>query len=213
MYYILIKYNILITMKLIKLISIWNPKGGQGKSTLAINLAAASVELGLKPLVICQDPQGTSLLYYKSGNLPFEVIDSVPSNRPEADIVIFDHQASDWEVPNNNLIVMPLKPARDQYATYIDAYRRAELLGKRIITVVTDGQEHRASEKQTINYLKNKGAYVIASSGVFSREASEYITIFDPKMNKAYKIKERRIEINKILATILIKNEETKNND
>ncbi|NDA91228.1 MAG: hypothetical protein EBY20_10100 [Alphaproteobacteria bacterium] len=60
-----------------KLVSIWNPKGGQGKSTLAINLAAASVELGLKPLVICQDPQGTSLLYYKSGNLPFEVIDSV----------------------------------------------------------------------------------------------------------------------------------------
>jgi len=113
-------------MKLIKLVSIWNPKGGQGKSTLAINLAAASVELGLKPLVICQDPQGTSLLYYKSGYLPFEVIDSVPSNRPEADIVIFDHQASDWEVPNNNLIVMPLKPARDQYATYIDAYRRAE---------------------------------------------------------------------------------------
>jgi chromosome partitioning protein len=213
MYYILIKYNKLITMKLIKLVSIWNPKGGQGKSTLAINLAAASVELGLKPLVICQDPQGTSLLYYKSGNLPFEVLDSVPTNRPEADIVIFDHQASDWEVPTNNLIVMPLKPARDQYATYIDAYRRAELLGKRIITVVTDGQEHRASEKETMTYLKNQGAYVIAASGVFSRAASEYITIFDPKMNKAYKIKERRIEINKILANILIENEETKNND
>jgi chromosome partitioning protein len=200
-------------MKLIKLVSIWNPKGGQGKSTLAINLAASSVELGLKPLVICQDPQGTSLLYYKSGNLPFEVVDSVPITRPEADIVIFDHQASDWEVPANNLIVMPLKPARDQYATYIDAYRRAELLGKRIITVVTDGQGHRASEKETMDYLKNKGAYAVSSSGVFSRAASEYMTIFDPKMNKAYKIKERRIEINKILANILIDNEETKNND
>ena len=200
-------------MKLIKLVSIWNPKGGQGKSTLAINLAGASVELGLKPLVICQDPQGTSLLYYKSGNLPFKVLDSVPSNRPEADIVIFDHQASDWDVPANNLIVMPLKPSRDQYATYIDAYRRAGLLGKRIITVVTDGQEHRASEKQTMDYLKNKGACVIAASGVFSRAASEYMTIFDPKMNKAYKIKERRVEINKILANILIENEEIKNND
>ena len=53
MYYILIKYSKLIIMKPIKLISIWNPKGGQGKSTLAINLAASSVELGLKPLVIC----------------------------------------------------------------------------------------------------------------------------------------------------------------
>ena len=196
-----------------KLVSIWNPKGGQGKSTLAINLAAASVELGLKPLIICQDPQGTSLLYYKSGNLPFEVVDSVPTDRPDADIVIFDHQASDWEVPKNHLIVMPLKPARDQYATYIDAYRRAELLGKKIITVVTDGQEHRANEKDTIDYLKSKGACVIPSSGVFSRAASEYITIFDQKMNKAYKIRERRMEINKILAAILIENEETKNDN
>jgi len=38
-------------MKEIRLVSIWNPKGGQGKSMLAINLAAASVELGLKPLL------------------------------------------------------------------------------------------------------------------------------------------------------------------
>ncbi len=191
-------------MKQIKIISIWNPKGGQGKSMLAINLAAAAFELGLKPLVVCQDPQGTSILYFKAGNLPFEVMSCVPNNRPDADIVIFDHQASDWEVPTNYLLVMPLKPARDQYATYIDAYSRAELLGKKIITIVTDGQEHRACENETIKYLKEKNAFIIPSSGVFSRASSEYLTIFDPKMNKAYKIKERRMEINKILAAILI---------
>lgn len=196
--------------KAIKLVSIWNPKGGQGKSTLAINLAAAAVEMGVKPLVICQDPQGTSLLYYKGGNLPFEVVGSIPSNKPNVDMVIFDHQASDWELPNNNLIVMPVKPARDQYATYIDAHKRAKALGKRIITVITDGQEHRASEKQIIEHLQTNGAYVIASSGVFSRAASQYITIFDSTMNKAYKIKQRRAEVNRILAAILIENEDTK---
>jgi len=200
----------MIVTKAIKLVSIWNPKGGQGKSTLAINLAAAAVEMGLKPLVICQDPQGTSLLYYKGGNLPFEVVGSIPSNKPNVDMVIFDHQASDWEVPNNNLIVMPVKPARDQYATYIDAHKRAKALNKRIITVITDGQEHRASEKQIIEHLQSNGAYVIASSGVFSRAASQYITIFDSTMNKAYKIKQRRVEVNRILAAILIENEDTK---
>ena len=45
---------------------------------LAINLAGAAVELGLKPLVICQDQQGTSMLYFQAGNLPFEVIGDVP---------------------------------------------------------------------------------------------------------------------------------------
>ena len=173
---------------------------------IAINLAAASVEFGVKPLVVCQDPQGTSILYFKAGNLPFEIMNSVPSNRPDADIVIFDHQASDWEVPTNYLLLMPLKPARDQYATYIDAYSRAELLGKTIITIVTDGQEHRASENETIKYLKGKGAFVIPSSGVFSRASSEYLTIFDSRMNKAYKVRERRMEINRILGAILIEN-------
>ena len=198
-------------MKEIRLVSIWNPKGGQGKSMLAINLAAASVELGLKPLLICQDQQGTSMLYFKAGNLPFEVMDTIPITRPDADIIFFDHQASEWSVPNNHTLVMPLKPARDQYATYIDAYKRAEALGKQIITIVTDGQEHRASEKKTTEYLRGKGGFVIPASGVFSRAASQYLTIFDSRMNKAYKVRERRAEISKILGAILIEsNKENK---
>jgi chromosome partitioning protein len=186
-----------------KLVSVWNPKGGQGKSMIAINLAAATVKLGLKPLLICQDPQGTALAYYKAGNLPFTVIDTIPNTRPDADIVIFDHQASDWKVPDSKFIIMPLKPSRDQYVTYIDAYKRAQNLGKKIITVVTDGQEHRLDEKRTMQYLGNNGAFLIPSSGVFSRAAGEYLTIFDSKMDKAYKVKERRMEIIEILNSII----------
>ena len=191
-------------MMKIKLVSVWNPKGGQGKSMLTLNLASASVELGLKPLVICQDQQGTSMLYFKGGKLPFEVKAQIPKQRPDADTIFFDHQASDWEVPTPNLIVMPLKPARDQYATYIDAFKRAKSLNKDILTVVTDGQAHRADEKRTTQALKEKGAFVIPSSGVFSRAAEEYRTIFDPALNKAYKINERRREISKILGRILM---------
>jgi chromosome partitioning protein len=186
-----------------KLVSIWNPKGGQGKSMLAINLSAAAVHLKLRPLLICQDQQGTALSYHNAGNLPYQVIDVIPNQRPDADIVIFDHPASDWEVPQSNLIVMPLKPSRDQYATYVDAYERATQAGKDIITVVTDGQAHRIDEKKTTTYLKGKGAFTIPASGVFSRAASEYLTIFDPKLDKAYKITERRKELIAILKEII----------
>ena len=191
-------------MKVMKIIAIWNPKGGQGKSMLAINLAAAACEIGVKPLVICQDQQGTSMLYYKAGNLPFEVMSEIPQTKPDADLIILDHQASDWEVPKTNLLLMPLKPARDQYATYIDAFKRAQEEGREIITVVTDGQAHRASEKATADFLQSQGAYVIPSSGVFSRAAEEYRTIFDPALNKAYKVADRRREISKILGSILM---------
>lgn len=192
-----------------KIISVWNPKGGQGKSLLSISLAAAAIEMGIKPLVICQDPQGTSMNYFKNGNLSFDVVSAIPEQKPNVDLIIFDHQASDWEVPSNNLLVMPLKPARDQYATYIDAFKRASKMGKKIITVVTDGKDHRASEKNTVKALKEEGAYIIPSSGVFSRAAEEYRSIFDKTLNKAYKIKDRRIEINHILAAILLDNQPT----
>ena len=191
-------------MKKIKRVSIWNPKGGQGKSMFAINLSAAAVEINLKPLIICQDPQGTSTNYYKGGKLPFNVIGNIPKEQPDADIVFFDHQASDWEVPSNILLLMPLKPARDQYATYIDAYKRAKKKGKTIITVVTDGNNHRKSEAETTAYLKKEGAFIIPSSGVFSRASSEYRTIFDSKLNKAYKVGERRREMASILGAILM---------
>lgn len=196
-------------MKKIKLVSIWNPKGGQGKSMLAINLAAASLEIGIKPLVICQDQQGTSINYFREGNLPFEVLGQIPQEKPNVDIIFFDHQASDWEVPDNHLLVMPLKPARDQFATYIDAFKRAEEMGKEIITVVTDGQGHRASEKKTTEYLKGQRAFVIPSSGVFSRASEEYRTIFDTALNKAYKIGERRREVSQILGAILLDQSES----
>ncbi len=186
-----------------KLINIWNPKGGQGKSMIAINLAAAAVQMGLKPLVICQDPQGTSSMIYEGGNLPFMVISSIPEQKPDANIVIVDHQASDWTLPKGRLILMPVKPARTQYKTYADAKKLAEKAGKQIITVVTDAQHHRADESATAKILVQKGALQIPASGVFSRADAQLMTIFDEKMNRAYKVKERRAEFLKILGAVM----------
>jgi chromosome partitioning protein len=185
------------------LVSVWNPKGGQGKTTLAINLCAAAVELKIKPILICLDPQGTSLLYYREGNLSFEVLDKIPISRPDSDIVIFDSGANDWEVPKTYTIVMPTRPVRDQYSTYIYAYKKAEALQKRIITVVTDFHSHRIDERTTTEALQKNGAFVIPSSGAFSKAAAEYLTIFDQKMNTTYKISERRLEITNILKEMI----------
>ncbi|EGR2026360.1 hypothetical protein DYB89_14875 [Vibrio cholerae] len=189
-----------------KIIHVWNPKGGQGKSMCTINLAAATIELGKKVLVICQDPQGTTSLYAKYGSLPFEVVATIPTERPNVDVIFFDHQASDWEVPKGELLVMPLKPARDQYATYKDASLRAEKQDKRIITIVTDGNQHRQSEVDITEALKKRGAFVIPSSGVFSRASDDYVSIFDSKLNRAYKVADRRREFLQIMTHILLEN-------
>ena len=71
-----------------KVASAWNPKGGQGKSMVAINLAAA-VENGLRPVVIDRDEQGTSMLYHRAGNLPFDLLDDYPRSAPDVDLVLY----------------------------------------------------------------------------------------------------------------------------
>ena len=110
--------------------SVWNPKGGQGKSMVAINLAAA-VEIGLRPVVIDRDEQGTSMLYHRDGNLPFEVLAGYPRSAPDVDLLLLDHMANDRAVPRPPLLVMPVIPKRSQYAAYVEALKLAEAAGKR----------------------------------------------------------------------------------
>lgn len=192
-----------------KVVSVWNPKGGQGKSMLALNLAAAALDLGLKPVVIDADMQGTCLIFNEEGNLPFEVIEGIPSTPPDADLVLIDHQAHDWEVPRSPLLVMPVKPVRSQYATYADALKKAQATNKRIITVVTDGDDRRPAQKRTVRALKQRGAFEIRSSAVFDNAEQEYRTIFDPKLNHGYRIKDTRAEISAVLSAVLQNQQQT----
>ena len=186
-----------------KIVSVWNPKGGQGKSLLSINLAAAACELDFKPMVVCDDPQGTSTLFYKGGNLPFEVVSALPDERPDADIVIIDHSAKDWEVPPAPIVVMPTKPDRSDIATFQDAMAMMKPTGKRVIPVVIDGNMHRESQVRAVMALKRVGAFEFKSSGVYSRASEEWRSIFDRELNGAYKINERRAEFQSLLSAVL----------
>ena len=183
--------------------SIWNPKGGQGKSMISINLAAAAVEIGLRPIVIDRDEQGTSMLYHQAGNLPFPILPDYPKNAPDVDLVLVDHMANDRDIPAPPLLVMPVMPKRSQYAAYVEALKHAEEAGKRIITIVTNGDMRREQEKAVVMALKQRGAFEVRASGVFSRADNEYRTIFDPKLNGAYMIRERRNEFSAALAAVL----------
>ena len=187
-----------------KIVSVWNPKGGQGKSLIALNLAGAAVsELELEPLVLCRDPQGTAMLAHAKGNLPFDVKPSYPKEASGYDLVIADHMASDWEVPPAPTVIIPTKPVRTDYATFRDALTRLEKAGKRIIQVVTDGSMSRQGERAMILTMRKEGAFEIRSCGAFSRAAEEYQTIFDPAVNRLYGVEERRQEMNAILAAVL----------
>ncbi|WP_153558140.1 ParA family protein [Roseimaritima sediminicola] len=186
-----------------QLVSIWNPKGGQGKSLIAINLAATAVSFGLRPLVVCDDPQGTATLFHRGGQLTFPVIDALPEQKPDADLLLIDHGARDWQIPHAPIVIMPTKPDRSDIATYQDALSMLRPTGKKIIPVITDAQGHRASHARAVEAMRKVGAFELRSSGVYGRAAEKWLTIFDHRLDGAYKVGERRAEFASILTAVL----------
>lgn len=185
-----------------KVISVWNPKGGQGKSLISLNLAAAAHAQGLKPLVICEDPQGTAVLAHSAKNIPFDVRAAIGTERPDGyDLVIIDHPAGDWKIPASKTILCPVKPVRTDFATFADA--RKKLVGKRVIPVVTDADYRIKDERETAVALKGRGALEVRRSGVFSKAAKDYQTIYSRALDRAYKVNERRGEFDLILAAVM----------
>ncbi|MBL4584536.1 MAG: ParA family protein [Pseudomonadales bacterium] len=193
---------------MMKIVSVWNPKGGQGKSLLSLNLAACAVSIfDLTPLIIDQDPQGTCQECSNEGKLTFKVIGEIPKDKPKGiDLVIIDHQASDWELPDTKILVMPVFPTRTQFKTYSRAYTLAKKSNKNIITVVNNVDMNRKQERNAAKELRQVGAFILQKGSPFGHAESHLSTIFDSSISSikdSYKVKERKSEIEAILTAIL----------
>ena len=191
-----------------KVVSVWNPKGGQGKSLLSLNLAACAVsKLNLNALIIDQDPQGTCQECKNDGILPFDIVGEIPKDKPEGiDLVIIDHQASDWDLPQTKTLIIPVLPTRTQFKTFSKAYILAKKANKRIITVVNNVDLKRKQENNAAKELRQEGAFILQKGSPFGHAEAHLSTIFDdniPAIKDGYKVQERRSEIEAILTAII----------
>lgn len=59
------------------IIAVVNPKGGSGRTTLAVNLAAALAEAGRRPLVVDLDPQGSASAWLGAASSGRELLEAL----------------------------------------------------------------------------------------------------------------------------------------
>lgn len=135
-------------------IAIVSQKGGAGKTTLAIHLAAAAVRGGQVSLVIDTDPQASASQWaeWRHG-LPPEVIDSAPpriatkieaASEQGAQLIVIDTPphadlTASKAVECADLVLIPCRPSAFDLAAMRTTIRLVELMQKRAFVVFSAG--------------------------------------------------------------------------
>jgi len=135
-------------------IAIISQKGGAGKTTLAIHLAAAAQASGLVALIVDTDPQATASQWAAwRGDQPPEVIDSPPP-RLTAKIAAAHAQGAEWIVIDTpphadsaaraaveaaDLVLIPCRPSAFDLSAIQTTAKLVQLLKKPAYVVFTAG--------------------------------------------------------------------------
>ena len=179
-------------------IAFWSPKGGAGKTTLALNFSAAAYFAGYKVLLCDLDPQQSAVDVFNEKKLPFSVVPNEPQVMPNVDFLIYDHAPNINNVPLVETIILPMRASiLDLKAVNRSAkYTR----DKRVIKCINAVDSRRQDERIMAMKLYSEGAHLIKDRSIYVRSLAEGKTVFQ---TQAYGATEAKKEINRLLNRVL----------
>ncbi len=169
-----------------KVITLATSKGGAGKSTLARNIAAHWLNVGMRVAVIDADPQGSIIKRHDPNGLlsklvviaqPEEIVDSTINElKTDYDYIIVDtggfrNRTTVKALISTDLAIIPLKPSADDVAGALETHNLIKEINKtperlsnpiRYKMIITMSQQgtviarHVRSELEQIGYLELK---------------------------------------------------------
>jgi len=179
-------------------IAFWSPKGGVGKTTLALNFAAAAYYAGNRVIVCDLDPQQSAVDVFAENQLPFSVVPNMPQVMPNVDFLICDYAPSLDNLPVEETIILPMR------ASVLDLKAVAKttrlIREKRIIKCVNAVDTRRHDERMLAMKLYADGAHLIKDRSIYVRSLSQGKTVFQQKI---YGSNDAKNEMNRLLDRVL----------
>jgi chromosome partitioning protein len=196
-----------------KVITLWNEKGGVGKTVLSLMLAGCAVDSGFKTLLLDCDPQRSSFELAEDNNFTFdlrpqsldkieliEVLASIETQEPQYDLVIVDMPPNTNRFPEG-VCIIPYEPNRVSCQT---TFRHLEALNdhcEKMIEVVSKFDTRSSEHRQFIVGNKN---IKVNRRNVYERVTNLATTIFDPKCKNYYGCREAKKEIKALFSEAIV---------
>jgi chromosome partitioning protein len=177
-----------------KVITLATSKGGVGKSTLARNLSAHWLNIGMKVAIIDADPQG-SIINRHDPNGPMQKLTVIAEPEENVSNVIMEHKnhynyiivdtggfrnrTTVKALIATDLAIIPLKPSADDVAGALETYNLIQELNKtpeRLSTpikyrmIITMSQQNTVISRHVRNELEQLG-YLLLKAEMFHRVA------------------------------------------
>lgn len=181
-------------------IAFWSPKGGVGKTTLALNFAAAAYYAGHKVLVCDLDPQQSAVDIFNENNLPFSVVSGMPQVLPNVDFLICDYAPNTSKAPIEETIILPMRASILDFKAVARASRF--IRGKRVIKCVNAVDTRRQEERLLAMKLFADGAQLIKDRSIYVSSMGKGKTIFQ---QTNFGSRDAQNEMNRLLQRVLNK--------